>query len=91
MRRETDEARIYVADSGKIIDSELAGSLFDPFVMGDRSRSTGGGSGLGLSVAHKIVEMHGYKIKLVQAPEVARYELGREYTKSFVILMKLPM
>lgn len=91
VRRETDEARIYVADSGKIIDSELAGSLFDPFVMGDRSRSTGGGSGLGLSVAHKIVEMHGYKIKLVQAPEVARYELGKEYTKSFVILMKLPI
>ncbi|MBO4242000.1 MAG: HAMP domain-containing histidine kinase [Clostridiales bacterium] len=85
--RDTDEIRIYVADSGKLIEKELADEIFEPFTMGDKSRSSGGGSGLGLSVAKKIVGLHGYKIKLVQAPEVARYGLGDQYKKAFVIII----
>ena len=64
-----------------------ASDVFDPFVMGDASRGTGGGSGLGLAVTKKIVEMHGYKVKLVQEPQIARYELGSDYKKVFVIVI----
>ena len=47
-----------VMDSGAMIDPELAGHLFDPFVMGDESRnSRGTGSGQGLSVSKKLLEM----------------------------------
>lgn len=87
VRVEPDEVRIYIADSGDKIADELAADVFDPFVMGDASRGTGGGSGLGLAVTKKIVEMHGFKVKLVQAPDIARYELGSEYKKVFVIVM----
>ena len=87
VRIEPDEVRIYIADSGEKIADDIAADIFDPFVMGDASRGTGGGSGLGLAVTKKIVEMHGYKVKLVQAPQIARYELGSEYNKVFAIVM----
>ena len=87
IRQEPDEIRLYIADSGAKIDEELAENLFDPFVMGDKSRGSGGGSGLGLSVAKKIIEMHGFKIKLVQAPQIARYNLGEQYNKVFVVII----
>lgn len=53
---------VAVADTGGEIPPETAEHLFEPFAMGDRSRSSKGGSGLGLSIAHKIVEMHGWEL-----------------------------
>ena len=90
IKKEPDEVRVYIADTGAPIDQELAESLFEPFVMGDKSRSSGGGSGLGLSVASKIAGLHGYKLKLVQKPEMARYNLGEEYKKVFLLICVLP-
>lgn len=89
IHREPDEVRVYIADSGEVIEEKLAQELFEPFVMGDKSRSSGGGSGLGLSVASKIVELHGYKLKLVQKPEMQRYKLGEKYNKVFLMIMKV--
>ena len=84
---DSDDTRIYISDSGKEIDKELASDIFEPFVMGDKSRSSKGGSGLGLSIARKVVELHGWKIKLVQRPEIGRYHLGDIYGKVFVIII----
>lgn len=72
---------IKVKDSGEVIDSELAQHLFDPFVMGDESRNSRGGSGLGLSVSKKIIEMHGGDLVLEQPTETG-------YTKAFCIQIK---
>lgn len=60
--------RVYIeiADNGVLIESEIAKHLFDPFVQGDASRTSGSGSGLGLSITSKIVEMHGGSIVLKQ-------------------------
>ncbi len=55
---------IRVADTGDVIPPEVAAHLFEPFAVGDASRSTKGGSGLGLSIASTIVEMHGSKLVL---------------------------
>ena len=88
LKSEPDEVRVYIADSGAPIEEELAKELFEPFVMGDKSRSTGGGSGLGLSVAAKIMELHGFRLKLVQRPEMLRYNLGQKYNKVFLMIMK---
>ena len=76
VRDDYDNLRIYVADSGEMIPEDIAENLFDPFVMGDKSRVSKGGTGLGLSISKKICEMHGFKIKLVQRPEMNRYQLG---------------
>lgn len=77
---EDDKARIVIADNGKEIPPSVAGHLFEPFAMGDESRNSKGGSGLGLSIAAKIVAMHGWKLSL------GNYS---GYTKAFFIDISL--
>lgn len=89
IRRDGDETRVLVADSGNPIDKETADNLFDAFVTGDRSRGSSGGTGLGLFISRKICDMHGFTIKLVQSKEdMARYDIGNKYRKVFVITIE---
>ena len=69
---------ICIADTGTRIEPELAAHIFEPFSRGDKARSTSGGSGLGLSIAKKIVEMHGGKMRLSTA-------FGDGYSKAFIM------
>lgn len=69
-----------VADDGIEIDREFAAHIFEPFSRADSARSTNGGSGLGLSIAYKIVQMHGGELGI-------RLDYGRGYTKAFQIWM----
>lgn len=64
-------AHIIVADNGDGIPPERAASIFEPFVVGDEARS-GGGSGLGLSIARTIIEKHGGSIELSASPPAGR-------------------
>lgn len=58
--QQTDRSiRIEIGDNGVGIPQELKENLFDPFIVGDDSRNNKQGSGLGLAVAKKIVELHG--------------------------------
>ena len=75
-----EEYTITVADDGPEIDEELAEHIFEPFTRGDKARSTEGGSGLGLSIALKIVEMHGGELRLNR-------EYGHGYTKAFRMIL----
>lgn len=74
------DGKITVADDGMEIDAAFAQHIFEPFARGDKARSTKGGSGLGLSIAAKIVEMHGGELKL-------DCDYGQGYTKAFQIVM----
>lgn len=47
---------IQIMDDGAAIAEEIRPILFDPFVRGDKARTTKGGTGLGLAIARKIVE-----------------------------------
>lgn len=85
---EDEMIRIMVADNGELIPEEQVQQIFDPFVMGDESRNSKGGTGLGLSISKKIVEMHGYKIKLVQQPDVKKISQVAQYQKAFIITIK---
>lgn len=80
MKKEKGCVKISVSDNGSLIPAFLAENIFEPFAMGDASRTAQGGSGLGLSIAKKIVEMHGWTLELKQYYE--------EYRKSFVIEIK---
>ncbi len=71
--------RISVADDGLPIDEEFAKTIFDPFSRSDAARqTTSGGSGLGLSIAHKVAEMHGGELSL-------DLNYGQGYEKAFVL------
>lgn len=71
---------IIISDDGEPIEESVVEHIFEPFAMGDASRRTKGGSGLGLSIARRIVEMHGWSIDLFQNK--------RGYKKAFIINIK---
>lgn len=75
---EDEDVIIRVCDNGSSIPEETAQYIFEPFVLGDESRNSKGGSGLGLSIARKVVAMHGGSLTLEQGE-------WEEYTKAFVI------
>lgn len=61
-----DQARIIVRDTGPGIPAEDLPHIFDRFYRAEKSRtrSTTSGFGLGLSIAHWIVEHHGGQLKV---------------------------
>lgn len=62
---EGDQIYILFEDDGIGIPSSIVNDIFKPFVRGDNSRnSEKGGSGLGLSIAQRIAELHGGSLKL---------------------------
>ncbi|MDO4617583.1 MAG: HAMP domain-containing sensor histidine kinase [Lachnospiraceae bacterium] len=71
--------RVSVADDGLPIEEDFAKTIFDPFSRSDAARqTTSGGSGLGLSIAHKVAEMHGGELRL-------DLQYGHGYEKAFVL------
>jgi signal transduction histidine kinase len=57
------ETLITISDSGPGVPAEDAERIFEPFYRGDRS-----GLGLGLAIAHSIVELHSGRIWVEPAP-----------------------
>lgn len=69
---QTDRSiRMEIGDNGVGIPEEIRENLFEPFTVGDDSRNNKQGSGLGLAVARKIVELHGGALFLEKAENPA--------------------
>ena len=62
-RTNNNELEIAVTDTGKGIEKEDLKRIFDPFFS-----KKDGGTGLGLSVVHGIIEKHGGRINVKSAP-----------------------
>ena len=69
---------IVLENNGTPISEEISNTLFNPFVIDDKSRNTES-TGLGLSITRRIVELHNGSIK---------YESNEEYCNSFKITLK---
>jgi len=64
-------AVLRIGDNGIGIPASRRSTIFEPFVVGDDSRSSGG-SGLGLAITRRIVEAHGGTIVLCSPPPAGR-------------------
>ena len=82
----TDHALVRIRDDGVGIPDELLrdGRIFDLFTQADRSLArSAGGLGIGLSLAHRLVSLHGGSIAVMSPPEGA--ERGSEF------IVRLPL
>lgn len=77
LTEESEDIIIQIADSGATIPEAIAGNLFEPFISGNDSRSSGSGTGLGLAIVKKIVEQH--------SGEVFVSDTHAPFTKMFVL------
>jgi len=81
-------AQIEISDDGIGIPIDQAKTVFETFYRADQSRSTQtGGSGLGLSITKKIIELHEGTIELVSSNKGTHFKLMlplkiHEYTES---------
>lgn len=59
---------ITVRDDGVGIAPEHLPHVFDRFYKADKARAMGGGAGLGLTIAKRIIELHGGEITIESTP-----------------------
>ena len=77
--RQDDSVEISVADTGEGIPAEELPNIFERFYRVDKSRARAtGGSGLGLTIARRLVEAHGGHIEVLS-------EMGKGSRFSFTI------
>lgn len=69
LQSEKTKLRLLVADNGCGISEEIRETVFEPFVTGNSARTSGSGTGLGMGITQKIVELHNGTIRLVNPPE----------------------
>lgn len=71
---------ISIADNGVGIPEEIRDKAFVPFVTGDAARTSGNGTGLGMAISQRIVELHGGSIRLANPP-------SKGFSTEFVITL----
>lgn len=69
LQEQGDRIRLTVADNGAGIPEAIRDTLFDPFVIGNQARTTGSGTGLGMAIVKRIVDLHHGTIRLVYPPQ----------------------
>jgi signal transduction histidine kinase len=75
----SDAVLVRVGDYGPGIPPEDLPRVTEPFFRGDRARTVGGGSGLGLATAKAIVEGHGGSLAIDSTPN-----------RGTVVILRLP-
>ncbi|MFC7595404.1 GAF domain-containing protein [Terrabacter sp. GCM10028922] len=67
-RRDGDEVEVTVTDTGVGIDQADQERIFDSFQQGERTASSSEGTGLGLTLSRRIIELHGGRLWLSSTP-----------------------
>ena len=81
---EQDHAQVRMRDNGVGIDEKLLPQIFDLFTQADRSLDrAAGGMGIGLSLAQRLVALHGGSIKAHSPPD------GQSRGSEFVVRLPL--
>jgi PAS domain S-box-containing protein len=65
LSRRGDEVIFKIKDNGPGVRAEISRRIFEPFFT---TKKVGSGTGIGLSICHRILEAHGGRIKLETTP-----------------------
>ncbi len=85
--REGEEAVVRVRDTGVGIPPDMLASIFDLFTQVDRSLDRSqGGLGIGLTLVHRLIEMHGGRVAAVSAGP----NQGSEFVVRLPVLSRQP-
>lgn len=70
LRTALDGARVLVSvtDTGVGMTPEALARIFEPFYKADPARNTGDGVGLGLTIARRIIDLHGGTLTIDSSP-----------------------
>ena len=78
--REGRNAKLTISNTSDPVDKELLEKIWEPFVKGDNARSNSRSSGLGMSIAKGVFEIHKWTCK-------ADYD---DKTKMFTVSVLIP-
>ena len=68
VKEHNDSIIMHIADDGVGISKEVGDRIFDAFVTTNEARTSGKGTGLGMSIVKRIVELHGGTISVIDLP-----------------------
>lgn len=69
LRNKADRVQVSISDNGSGMDDQTRQRIFEKFYQGDKSRAASG-NGLGLTLAKRIVDLHGGEIAVTSRPNV---------------------
>ena len=75
--------KVTVSDNGPGIPAEDRGKIFDRFFTSDRAHTAGKGTGLGLPICQRILNMHGGEIRLLNTEEGAAFTFTLPAAQTF--------
>lgn len=68
LRQQGEQAVLSVGDNGYGIPEGMRRDIFNPFVTSNTARTPGKGTGFGMAVTRKTVELHGGTVELADPP-----------------------
>ena len=64
IEKEENKIKITIADNGNGISKEIRENIFEPFITGNKARTSGEGTGLGMAIVKNIMKLHKGRIEL---------------------------
>jgi len=81
-RREGDTAVIGIEDQGPGVSEAEASRIWDPFYRVAHESRAAGGSGIGLAIVKRLVELHGGRVRVERGAQGARFVVELPHARS---------
>lgn len=81
LKKEINSVIIMYGDDGPGIENNIKENIFKPFVVGEEVRNNSSGSGLGMAIVHRIIDLHDGRIELL-SEKGTKYKITLSYLQT---------